>query len=58
MKASQTLLLYFSIVQTEEGAKEILRRANKWRDKYNFKVEVITFDGEILYEYGKEKSPL
>ena len=58
VRASQTSLLYFSIVQTEEDAEEILRRANRWRDKYNFKVEVITFDGEILYEYGKEKKPL
>ena len=57
VRASQTSLLYFSIVQTEEGAKEILRRANKWREKYDFKVEVITFDGEILYEYGKQKMP-
>ena len=22
--------------------------------KYDFKVEVITFDGEVLYEYGKD----
>ena len=48
-------MLYFSIVATEEGAQEILRRANQWREKYAFKVDVITFDGEILYEYGKEK---
>ena len=58
VRASQTSLLYFSIVQTEEDAKEILRRANEWRNKYDFKVEVITFDGEILYEYRKEKRPL
>ena len=55
VRASSTSLLYFSIVATEEGAQEILRRANQWREKYAFKVDVITFDGEILYEYGKEK---
>ena len=48
--------LYFSVVETEEGAQEILRRANEWRKKYDFKVDVITFDGEILYEYGKMKN--
>ena len=54
VRASSTSLLYFSLVKTEEGAGEILRRANKWRKKYDFKVEVITFDGEVLYEYGKD----
>ena len=54
VRASATSLLYFSLVKTEEGAEEILRRANKWRKKYDFKVEVITFDGEVLYEYGKD----
>ena len=54
VRASSTSLLYFSLVKTEEGAEEILRRANKWRKKYDFKVEVITFDGEVLYEYGKD----
>ena len=54
VRASSTSLLYFSLVKTEEGAKEILLRANKWRKKYDFKVEVITFDGEVLYEYGKD----
>ncbi len=56
VKASATSLLYFSVVETEEGAQEILRRANEWRKKYDFKVDVITFDGEILYEYGKIKN--
>ena len=56
VKASATSLLYFSVVETEEGAQEILRRANEWRKKYDFKVDVITFDGEILYEYGKMKN--
>ena len=55
VRASPTSLLYFSLVKTEESAEEILRRANQWREKYDFKVDVITFDGEILYEYGKEK---
>ena len=55
-RASTTSLLYFSVVETEEGAQEILRRANEWRKKYDFKVDVITFDGEILYEYGKLKN--
>ena len=54
LRASSTSLLYFSLVKTEEGAGEILIRANKWRKKYDFKVEVITFDGEVLYEYGKD----
>ena len=54
VRASSTSLLYFSLVKTEAGAEEILRRANKWRKKYDFKVEVITFDGEVLYEYGKD----
>ena len=54
VRASSTSLLYFSLVKTEEGAEEILRRANKWRKKYDFKVEVITLDGEVLYEYGKD----
>ena len=54
VRASSTSLLYFSLVKTEEGAEEILRRANKWRKKYDFKVEVITFHGEVLYEYGKD----
>ena len=54
VRASSTSLLYFSLVKTEEGAEEILRRANKWRKKYDFKVEVITFDGKVLYEYGKD----
>ena len=54
VRASATSLLYFSLVKTEEGAEEILRRANKWRKKYAFKVEVITFDGEVLYEYRKD----
>ena len=54
VRASSTSLLYFSLVKTEEGAGEILRRANKWRKKYAFKVEVITFDGEVLYEYRKD----
>ena len=56
VKASAPSLLYFSVVETEEGAQEILRRANEWRKKYDFKVDVITFDGEILYEYGKMKN--
>ena len=56
VRASPTSLLYFSLVKTEEGAKEILRRANKWREKYDFKVDVITFDGEVLYEYGKVRT--
>ena len=56
VRASTTSLLYFSVVETEEGAQEILRRANEWRKKYDFKVDVITFDGEILYEYGKMKN--
>ena len=55
VKASTTALLYFSVVETEEGAQEILRRANEWRKKYDIK-KLITFDGEILYEYGKMKS--
>ena len=54
VRASATSLLYFSLVKTEEGAEEILRRANKWRKKYDFKVEVITFDGEVLYEYRRD----
>ena len=54
VRASSTSLLYFSLVKTEEGAEEILRRANKWRKKYAFKVEVITFDGEVLHEYRKD----
>ena len=54
VRASSTSLLYFSLVKTEAGAEEILRRANKWRKKYDFKVEVITFDGEVLYEHGKD----
>ena len=56
VRASPTSLLYFSLVKTEEGAQEILRRANQWREKYDFKVEVITFDGEVLYEFGKNRS--
>ena len=56
VRASPTSLLYFSLVKTEGGAGEILRRANKWRKKYDFKVEVITFDGEVLYEYGKVRT--
>ena len=55
VRASTTSLLYLSIVETEEGAQEILRRANELWKKYDFKVDVITFDGEILYEYGKIK---
>ena len=47
---------YIFLVETEEGAQEILRQANEWRAKYDFNVDVITFDGEILYEYGKMKN--
>ncbi len=55
VRASTPSLLYFSIVETLEGAQEILRKANEWRKKYDFKVDVITFDGEILYDYSKIK---
>ena len=55
VRASPTSLLYFSLVKTEEGAEEILRRANKWREKYDFKVDVITFDGEVLFEYANDR---
>ena len=54
VRASSTSLLYFSLVKTEAGAEEILRRANKWRKKYDIKVEVINFDGKVLFEHGKD----
>ena len=53
VRASSVSLLYFSIIDTEEDAEEILRRANKWRLRYDFKVDVITFDGEVSYEYRR-----
>jgi hypothetical protein len=54
VRASSVSLLYFSIIDTEENAEEILRRANEWRKKYDFKVDVITFDGEVSYQYKSE----
>ena len=54
VRASSVSLLYFSIINTEENAEEILRRANEWRKKYDFKVDVITFDGEVSYQYRSE----
>ena len=53
MRASPTSLLYFSIIDSEEDAEEILKRANKWRLKYDFKVDVITFDGKVSYQYRR-----
>ena len=54
VRASSVSLLYFSIIDTEENAEEILKRANEWRKKYDFKVDVITFDGEVSYQYKSE----
>ena len=53
VRASPTSLLYFSIIDSEEDAEEILKRANKWRLKYDFKVDVITFDGQVSYQYRR-----
>ena len=38
VRASPTSLLYFSLVKTEEGAGEILRRANKWQKNMTLKL--------------------